>query len=92
MIGIIGAMSKEVQGLKELMQNVTVTEKWGMQYERRLLVVEPPPAIHCRYCKIMWVISDTADDDSAVDYPAFEEQAIEHLVRLTNEIIKNIRK
>lgn len=46
MIGVIGAMSKEVQGLKELMQSVTVTEKSGMQYEQRLLVVEPSPAIH----------------------------------------------
>ncbi|MDO4155494.1 MAG: hypothetical protein Q4D37_01780 [Oscillospiraceae bacterium] len=23
------------------------------QYERRLLVAKPPPAIHCRYCKIV---------------------------------------
>ncbi|MDD7295485.1 MAG: hypothetical protein PUG85_08760, partial [Oscillospiraceae bacterium] len=23
------------------------------QYERRLLVAKPPPAMHCRYCKIV---------------------------------------
>jgi adenosylhomocysteine nucleosidase len=32
MIGIIGAMHGEVQGLKEQMQNVTVTEKFGMEF------------------------------------------------------------
>jgi adenosylhomocysteine nucleosidase len=32
MIGIIGAMHGEVQGLKEQMRNVTVTEKSGMEF------------------------------------------------------------
>lgn len=41
---------------------------------------------------IVRVISDKADDSTAVDYPEFEKKAIEHSVRLTNEIIKNIRK
>lgn len=41
---------------------------------------------------IVRVISDKADDSSVVDYPEFEKKAIEHSVRLTNEIIKNIRK
>ncbi|MBQ8296949.1 MAG: 5'-methylthioadenosine/adenosylhomocysteine nucleosidase [Ruminococcus sp.] len=41
---------------------------------------------------IVRVISDKADDSSKVDYPEFERKAIEYSVRLTNEIIKNIRK
>lgn len=41
---------------------------------------------------IVRVISDKADDSSVVDYPEFEKKAIEHSVRLTSEIIKNIRK
>lgn len=32
MIGIIGAMHGEVQGLKEQMQNITVTQKFGMEF------------------------------------------------------------
>lgn len=39
---------------------------------------------------IVRVISDKADDSSVVDYPEFEKKAIEHSVRLTSEIIKNI--
>lgn len=41
---------------------------------------------------IVRVISDKADDSSVVDYPEFERKAIEHSIRLTSEIIKNIRK
>jgi adenosylhomocysteine nucleosidase len=39
---------------------------------------------------IIRVISDKADDSSVVDYPEFEKKAIEHSVRLTSEIIKNL--
>lgn len=41
---------------------------------------------------IIRVISDRADDSSIVDYPEFEKKTSEHSVRVTNEIIKNIRK
>lgn len=37
MIGIIGAMHGEVQGLKEQMQNVEVVEKSGMQFHKGTL-------------------------------------------------------
>jgi adenosylhomocysteine nucleosidase len=39
---------------------------------------------------IIRVISDKADDSSVIDYPEFEKKAIEHSVRLTSEIIRNI--
>lgn len=39
---------------------------------------------------IVRVISDKADESAVLDYPEFEKQAIEHSVRLTSEIIKNI--
>jgi adenosylhomocysteine nucleosidase len=39
---------------------------------------------------IIRVISDKADDSSVVDYPEFEKKAIEHSIRLTSEIVKNL--
>ena len=37
---------------------------------------------------IVRAISDKADDSATVDYPAFEAQAIEHCVRLTQNMVK----
>lgn len=37
---------------------------------------------------IVRAISDKADDSAAVDYPAFEKQAIIHCVRLTQNMVK----
>ena len=39
---------------------------------------------------ILRAISDKADNSAAMDYPAFEKQAIEHSVRLTMGILKRM--
>lgn len=40
---------------------------------------------------VIRAISDKADGSAHVDYPAFEQLAIEHSVKLTREILKNIQ-
>ena len=39
---------------------------------------------------IIRAISDKADNSATVDYPAFEKKAIEHSVRLVNEMVSKI--
>lgn len=39
---------------------------------------------------IIRAISDKADNSASVDYPTFEEQAIVHSVRLTEEMVKQL--
>lgn len=40
---------------------------------------------------VIRAISDKADGSAHVDYPAFEKMAIEHSIRLTRRILKNIQ-
>lgn len=39
---------------------------------------------------VLRAISDKADDSATVDYPAFERQAIEHCVRLVENMVKEL--
>ena len=39
---------------------------------------------------IVRAISDKADDSAHVDYPTFEREAIEHEVRLTENLLKSL--
>ena len=39
---------------------------------------------------IIRAISDKADDSATMDYPAFEKQAVEHRVRLTQDFLKTV--
>ena len=39
---------------------------------------------------VIRAISDKADNSAVMDYPAFEKKAVEHSVRLVEEMVKNI--
>lgn len=41
-------------------------------------------------CVVIRAISDKADDSVSVDYPAFERQAIQHCVRLVENMVKRM--
>ncbi len=40
---------------------------------------------------VLRAISDGANDDSVMDYPAFEKMAVENSVEIILELLKNIK-
>ena len=57
------------------------------QYERRLLVAKPPPAIHCRYCKTV----DFAIEPSIIRHKTFHGDLL-HLIFAAAEHSSQIKR
>ena len=79
----------------QFVSSAEVKEKLVKNFQAKCTEMEGAAIAHAAYlngisCVIIRAISDKADNSATMDYPAFEELAIEHSVRLVCNLLPRI--
>ncbi len=79
----------------QFVSSSAVKEKLVMNFRAKCTEMEGAAIAHAAYlnkvsCVIIRAISDKADNSAAMDYPAFEKKAIEHSVKLVQNLLPRI--
>lgn len=79
----------------QFVSSAEVKEKLIRTYQGKCTEMEGAAIAHAAYlnnisCVIIRAISDKADNSATVDYPTFEKKAIEHSVRLVQNLLPRI--
>ena len=79
----------------QFVSEATVKERLVTLFQAKCTEMEGAAIAHAAYlnkisCVIIRAISDKADNSATVDYPTFEKKAIEHSVRLVQNLLPRI--
>ncbi len=79
----------------QFVSSADVKERLIQTYQGKCTEMEGAAIAHAAYlngvsCVIIRAISDKADNSATVDYPTFEKKAIEHSVRLVQNLLPRI--
>ena len=79
----------------QFVSSLEVKEKLVANFQAKCTEMEGAAIAHAAYlnkvsCVIIRAISDKADNSATMDYPTFEKKAIEHSVRLVQNLLPRI--